>query len=188
MHIKRPLRLGHSAQRDARLVTVTAKQGRSGEFLLITVEYEYFQDEKLCITEQQDLVYRHGSSPSSAGDRPVGVNSHRVHRTVIPTKELLFRYSAVTFNTHRIHYDRDYAVHAEGHPDLVVQGPLLATWLAGLAAELLRRTPRTFSFRGTSPTFVDQPVRLVVVEAGEGQVELSALAPTGVGAMIATAT
>lgn len=79
-------------------------------------------------------------------------------------------------------------MHTEGHPDLVVQGPLWATWLAGLAAELLARLPESFDFRATAPTFVDQTVQLAVAEAGEGVVELSALASSGVVAMSATAT
>lgn len=188
LRIDRCLRVGHPAQRHARLVGATPKLGRSGEFLLATVEYQYIQDDAVCITEQQDLVYRHSVKTSSATGPPAhSPTSGTVGRTVIPSRELLFRYSAVTFNTHRIHYDRDYAVNTENYPDLVVQGPLVATWLAGLAAELLSRPPLTFAFRATAPTFVAQPIRLTAATAQAGAIELSAITASNAVTMTATA-
>lgn len=102
------------------------------------------------------------------------VSACTVQRTVIPTRELLFRYSAVTFNSHRIHYDREYAVNTEGYPDLVVQGPLLVTLLAGLVVELLERPPHTFQFRAKAPTFVDQQVRLTASVTTDDRISLRA--------------
>lgn len=141
-----PLMAGQEAEKTSAQDSVTEKQGRSGPLVFVTLRHEIRQNGQLCVTEWQDLVYR----PEAADSAPVAPRpapdeaDHTVsHR--FPTVEL-FRYSALTFNGHRIHYDRDYAMQTEGYGGLVVHGPLLAQRLMLLAGEGLR----SFAFRGVS--------------------------------------
>lgn len=158
LHFHRPLEIGDTVTRTSRIVDVTAKIGRSGRLVFVTVEHEISTGTgTVAITERQDIVYREAQTGSAqqaaASPRPDAPPAE--HRHVIEaTTTLLFRYSALTFNGHRIHYDRDYARNVEGYPGLVVHGPLQATLLINLAARLESgRLPKTFTYRGLSPLF-----------------------------------
>lgn len=120
-----PLRLGLPAQRHSTITSVTEKQGRSGSLVFVTARHQYTQQGLECITEEQDIVYRAPAAPRLKGSQPIPVSDWQ--QTVQPSSTMLFRYSAVTFNGHRIHYDIDYARDSEGYPGLVVHGPLIAT-------------------------------------------------------------
>ncbi|MDX3387985.1 hypothetical protein PV682_42085 [Streptomyces niveiscabiei] len=160
--ITEPLRLGQPAERTVSLATVTPKQGRSGELLFVTERQEFRQDGRLCLVEEQDIVYRSGdgSTPqrpatldASAEPKPDGPWQLRLH----PTETLLFRFSALTANAHRIHYDTPYCRDVEGYPGLVVHGPLLAL----LMLELVRRNAperqvRSLSYRLHRPVFLGE--------------------------------
>src|SRR5262249_48879168 len=126
-----PLRIGDAATRISTITAITQKEGRSGPLVFVTVRHEISTVAGLSLVEEQDLVYRGEGSSTPAAAPTDAVWS----RTIYPDDVLLFRYSALTFNGHRIHYDRRYCLEAEGYPGLVVHGPLIAT----LLLDLLRR-------------------------------------------------
>jgi itaconyl-CoA hydratase/mesaconyl-C4 CoA hydratase len=120
-----PLAAGAEATRVSTIKQVEEKQGRTGALLFVTVQHDYLQDGRLAIREEQDIVYREPSPPKSSSGEPMVAGDWR--EAVTPTPTLLFRYSAVTFNGHRIHYDWPYVTETEGYSGLVVHGPLIAT-------------------------------------------------------------
>lgn len=150
-----PLRVGETVQRASRVQSVEHKAGRSGDLVFVRVEHTFSNTHGLALSEEHDIVYREaaepGAQPPAAKPAPVDA---AWERTIRPDPVLLFRYSALTFNSHRIHYDRSYVTEIEGYPGLVVHGPLIAT----LLIDLLRRecpeaTIRDFSFRAVKPLF-----------------------------------
>lgn len=146
----RPLRAGHPAEKRSTVESVTHKTGRSGTLGFVTLRHEIRQDGAVCVTEWQDLVYR--GDPDAAAPRPDPPQARRdetAAREVTFTSTQLFRYSALTFNGHRIHYDKDYARDVEGYEGLVVHGPLLAQLLILMAEDELGPL-RRFSFRATA--------------------------------------
>ncbi|WP_298213718.1 MaoC family dehydratase N-terminal domain-containing protein [Acidocella sp.] len=167
------LRVGNEVERRSRIADVTAKEGRSGLLCFVTVEHEIHTPRGLAITERQDIVYRPAPPPGPPpAARPVplppvapGVIAHRERQATPP---LLFRYSALTFNGHRIHYDWPYVTGVEGYPGLIVHGPLQATLLLEFAAACRGAPPRAFSFRGLNPLFDFMPFRLCAEDAAEG--------------------
>ncbi|HEY4068244.1 MAG TPA: acyl-CoA dehydrogenase, partial [Burkholderiaceae bacterium] len=147
-------------------------------------------DGQACIVEEQDIVYREATPPGAAPAGPVERYDGQAQWgvDVSPDTTLLFRYSALTFNGHRIHYDQAYARDEEGYRDLVVHGPLTATLLQQLAVEHGDgRSLARFEFRGVSPLFVDRPFRLEGRTNDDGTLALWARGPDGELAMSATA-
>jgi acyl-CoA dehydrogenase len=124
----RPLRVGEAVQRRSRVMSVEYKSGRSGELVFVLVRHEFHGAAGLCITEEHDIVYRDMPSADAAPPnyKPAPTD-HAWERQIVPDDVLLFRYSALTFNGHRIHYDRRYVTEVEGYPGLIVHGPLIAT-------------------------------------------------------------
>jgi 3-methylfumaryl-CoA hydratase len=185
-----PLPIDSQATRRSRIAKVENKVGKSGSLWFVTVEHSIAHDETLCIHEEQDLVYRDAPPPGSSAPSPPrqhedeGQWSQRIE----PDTTLLFRYSALTFNGHRIHYDQSYARDEEGYPDLVVHGPLTATLLQqfALAHGSGRRLVR-FSFRGVTPLFVDRPFQLEGREEDAASLTVWARGPDGELAMSASA-
>jgi 3-methylfumaryl-CoA hydratase len=152
------LLVGDALVRTSRIADVAVKEGRTGILCFVTVEHEIASPRGLAISERQDIVYRDNEAKTApvAGVAPVrrgGGREAAWRREMRVDPVQLFRYSALTYNGHRIHYDRDYAVGVEAYPGLVVHGPLQATWLLEYAAEILGRPPAIFSFRGISPLF-----------------------------------
>ncbi|MAM72767.1 MaoC family dehydratase N-terminal domain-containing protein [Tistrella mobilis] len=182
------LTAGGPIQRLSRVVKVDLKQGGSGLLGIVQIEHQILQDDVLCVTEWQDLVYREASTgPMPAPSAPACPQGSQHSREIRPDPVMLFRYSALTGNAHRIHYDRDYATRVEGYPALVVHGPLTATLLAGFACELRDGAPMTtFSFRGTSPLFDDASFRIHARADGR-TTALWAESPAGGMAMTAVA-
>jgi 3-methylfumaryl-CoA hydratase len=150
----KPLLVGESVTKTSTILKVEGKSGRSGNLVFVTVKHELSGAQGLGVVEEQDIVYRDaaapGSIPAPAGNTPAPVAPWQY--SLMPDAVLLFRYSALTMNGHRIHYDRPYAMDEEAYPGLVVHGPLQATLLAGLAAKNLPAIT-SFSFRGQSPAF-----------------------------------
>lgn len=144
-----PFRAGIAAERTTRLTNVTRKEGRSGKLAFVTLRHEIRQRGQAVLSEDQDIVYREATALSS--EPPVVEENPDERRALKPTEVTLFRYSALTFNAHRIHYDAGYCAN-EGYPGLVVHGPLLATLLAGMASE--RGRLDKFEFRATSPLYL----------------------------------
>ena len=147
----RPLRAGIPAEKNSHCPSAARKVGRSGPLGLVTLHHDIFQSGVLCVTEQQDLVYRSEPDPNATTPvPPVALEGEDQSTQVFFTPTQLFRYSALTFNGHRIHYDLPYAQQVEGYAGLVVHGPLLAQFLM-LLAEVQLGPLSSFSFRSTSP-------------------------------------
>lgn len=154
-----PLRIGEQVLRRSKITAIMPKEGRSGVLCFVTVEHELATERGVAIRERQDLVYREAAPPvtreAGAGARaPAAAVSEAecdLAWTVQTSPVLLFRYSALTFNSHRIHYDLPYATGVEGYAGLVVHGPLQASLLLNLAATIGGRTPRVFEYRGSAP-------------------------------------
>jgi 3-methylfumaryl-CoA hydratase len=157
----RPLPLGAAIRRRSRILSVDAKQGRSGPLVFVTVRHEVHANGARCIAEEHDIVYRDppppGGSAAPAGENPEP-GAHR--REIEPDTTLLFRYSALTFNGHRIHYDLDYCRKVEGYANLVIHGPLVATLLAGFAQEMAGKTLRRFEYRAVKPAILGTTLTL----------------------------
>ncbi|MEP0989935.1 MAG: MaoC family dehydratase N-terminal domain-containing protein [Tateyamaria sp.] len=146
-----PLRLGADATRLSFCETATHKQGRTGPLAFVTLRHEVWQAGALCLSEWQDLVYREDPTPDAPRPvAPVAATDEDASEQVHFDATLLFRYSALTFNGHRIHYDQPYAKDVEGYDGLVVHGPLLAQHLMLMAERALGPLTQ-FSFRATAP-------------------------------------
>lgn len=164
-----PLPLGCEATKLSEIVKVEAKSGRRGNLVFVTVRHTIGFASKICIVEEQDIVYREAAQPGAPAPvlepAPTAANWSS---QVAPDPVLLFRYSALTSNGHRIHYDRDYARNEEAYRDLVVHGPLLATFLQDQARSA-RPTARLrhFSFRGLGPVFVDASFHVEAKAGGQ---------------------
>jgi 3-methylfumaryl-CoA hydratase len=152
LQLAAPLRPGHRVTRTTSLAPVETKSGTTGQWCLSGADHRFEADGALLLTEHQDIAFRPaatGPAPALPPPPPLPAAAARLD---IPTPAtLLFRYSALTFNSHRIHYDAPYATGEEGYSGLVVHGPLQATILLNLAASLLGRSPRTFTYRATAP-------------------------------------
>ena len=152
---KRPLIIGDAAQRQSSILSVEHKEGRGGPLVFVKVGFEFRDSQGIALTEERDIVYREAQAPGapqSAG-QPAPADA-AWERIIHPDPVLLFRYSALTFNGHRIHYDHRFVTEQEGYPGLIVHGPLIAT----LLVDLLRRarpeaTLETFAFRAVKPLF-----------------------------------
>ena len=147
-----PLIIGRPASKTSTIKSIAEKQGRSGPLCFVTVAHEIHQDGELCVVEEHDIVYRADPDPADAPPKPAQAPAEAAFSEQIqPSEVMLFRYSALTFNGHRIHYDNDYARTVEGYDGLVFHGPLTATLLVDLSQRHAGKTARSFSFRGTAP-------------------------------------
>lgn len=156
-----PVPIGSTVCRESRVLKVDHKTGRSGELVFVTVLHELKTPQgSVLIREEHDIVYRGDPSPGQRSGLTDTAPAARFSRMVTPDSTLLFRYSALTFNGHRIHYDADYCREKEGYENLVVHGPLMATLLAAFAEEVSGRRIREFSYRAISPALVGGPVTL----------------------------
>ena len=166
-----PLRVGDAVRRLSRIETVTHKAGRTGDLLFVLVKHEVYNARGLALTEEQDIVYRAAAQIGDPVPSPLLAEQGAVwQREMVPDAVLLFRYSALTFNGHRIHYDRRYVTEVEGYPGLIVHGPLIAT----LLVDLVRRHARgafikSFNFRAVRPTFDLHPFRLNGQTSADGK-------------------
>ena len=145
--------LGEPVERVSTIASVVEKTGRTGRLVFVTVRHELTGPEGLAVVDEHDIVYREDSRPGAAGRAGEAAPDDAVWtEPVTPDPTLLFRYSALTFNGHRIHYDRDYARDVEGYGGLVVHGPLLATLMVGLGGRARPdRQVARFEFRGHRP-------------------------------------
>lgn len=152
------IRVGETVTRRSIIRNVAAKAGKTGLLCFVTVDHEVTSDGRAALVERQDIVYR-GAGPVQLPDAaklespPAPAPKGKHCRMVTPSSSLLFRYSALTFNGHRIHYDTPYARDVEGYPGLIVHGPLQSTMLAHFAESIRGRRPARFSFRSLTPLF-----------------------------------
>lgn len=151
-----PLPIGEIATRTSRVLSVERKEGRSGQLGFVTVEHLIASGGAVAIREEHDIVYRGAAEPGATAPPPKAApDGAQWQRDVTPDEVMLFRYSALTFNGHRIHYDRTYSREIEGYPDLVVHGPLISTLLLDLVPRSLPgATIREYAYRAVRPTFL----------------------------------
>ncbi|TXN73682.1 MaoC family dehydratase N-terminal domain-containing protein [Methylobacterium sp. WL6] len=155
------LRLGDTVRRRETVRDVVMKEGRSGRLCFVTVDHAVTTERGLAIRERQDIVYREEAGRTGGPEAARSAPEEGFTIWSVPaTPTLLFRYSAMTFNGHRFHYDRPYATDVEGYADLVVHGPMQASLLMNLAATLIGRTPQRFAYRGLAPMTANQVVRV----------------------------
>ena len=171
MEFHRPLRIGDAITKVSRIADVTLKEGRSGMLVFVKVRHEIAGPEGLSLVDEHDIVYRDLPKPDDVPAAPRQAPAQSAWRREIrPDPVLLFRYSALTYNSHRIHYDHPYVTQTEGYPGLVVHGPLLATLLLDL---LLREWPRAtvtqFEFRAVRPAFDTAPFSVCGAPASDGK-------------------
>ncbi len=157
-----PILVGKTLRKVSTIKSVKTKSGRSGELVFVTVEHQIFDKNTLCVKEEHDIVYREKSNPDKPlPTPPLAPESSSFTRHIVPDPVLLFRFSALTFNGHRIHYDQPFCVGSEGYEGLVVHGPLLAILLLDL---LQREKPqaiiRKFEFRAVSTIFDNEDFSL----------------------------
>ncbi len=163
-----PLLLGEKISKTSTILKVEAKSGKSGALVFVTIQHELSGKAGLAIREEQDIVYREAVATGPALPSPATAPSAQWMQTINPDPVLLFRYSALTMNGHRIHYDRPYAINKEAYPALVVHGPLQATLLATLAARNLAAPITTIDFRGQAPAFDGVPLHICGTATGDG--------------------
>ena len=134
------------------ILSLNEKDGSLGKLCFVTIKLQYFQNGKLCLIEEHDIVYREDPKINDKHiNCIIAYTDWEICEKIMPSCTLLFRYSALTFNGHRIHYDNEYAVYAEGYNGLVFHGPLVATLLVDLSVRLSKKKPSYFEFKGISP-------------------------------------
>ena len=205
-----PIAVGATVTRTSSIAAIVEKNGGSGRLAFVTLDHVVQADASVAIREKQTLVYREAFKSPSLPREGSGVGAWPVrryksntptptpplegrgssvwphHRAITPTETLLFRFSALTFNSHRIHYDAPYARDVEGYPGLVVHGPLTATLLLNWATDLFGPI-RRFSFRAVAPAFAGEILTLVARQDADG-IALAALGPTGAECIKANAS
>jgi len=187
---ERAVTVGSQVTRTSQITDVASKEGRSGKLVFVRIRHELEDYEGPLISEEQDVVYREAAAePLTPSTSPLAPTGATWRRTIVPDPVLLFRYSADTFNGHRIHYDRAYATTEEGYPALVVHGPLTAT----LLVDLVRRsvpdeTVTSFSFKAVYPLFDNAPFQVCAARVPKSdEVRLWAVNEAGVLCVEATA-
>lgn len=183
-----PITVGQHLTRTTTIERITPKKGTSGQLCFIVLRHNVKAEGVLALTERQTLVYREAveinpaASPTARPPREDSTAPHGWDWEVArrPDEATLFRYSALTFNTHRIHYDHPYATGVEGYPGLVVHGPLVATYL--MDSFLQNRpgaVPTKFEFSASAPSFARELLRMVGRADGEGSEDLAIIGPDG---------
>lgn len=177
-----PIRVEAEIERISTIVSISAKDGSTGRLVFVDVAHETCANGILSISETQTLVYREATGTKALPMPPVeepDFSQWDFHNSLIPDETLLFRFSAITFNTHRIHYDMPYATGIEGYRGLVVHGPLMSSLLLDLVAqEFGHNQLKSFGFRALSPAFAGEPLHLVG-RREENAVQLAALGGDG---------
>ena len=166
-----PLRVGDAVRRVSRIESVTHKAGRSGDLLFVLVKHEIHNATGLALQEEHDIVYRAAAQPGDLAPPPMPAEKNALWQREIKADDvLLFRYSALTFNSHRIHYDRQYVTEVEGYPGLIVHGPLIATLLVDLVR---RQVPAGFikslTFKAVRPSYDLHPFKLSGQPSADGK-------------------
>jgi len=185
-----PVRVGDTIRRESEVLSVEAKSGKSGNLVFVTVRHTVRANGSTAIVEEHDIVYRDAAKPGDAP--PAGKQAPQQaawRREVEADETVLFRYSALTFNGHRIHYDIDYCRKAESYPGLIVHGPLQTTLLLDLCRRNDPRPVRTLDYRATHPVFHQEKFSVNGQPAADGtSVELWTANAAGCYAMRGTAT
>ena len=183
-----PVGVDDTITRTSTVADVTVKEGRAGALCFVLVRHEVAGPNGPVLTEEHDIVYRDAPGPNEPPAKPRPAPDGAVwRRDIVPDDVLLFRYSALTFNSHRIHYDRRYVTTEEGYPGLIVHGPLIATLLVDLLRRNASAPLRSFRFRAVSPLFDIAPFAVSGKPLEDGKVALWASNQAGHLAMEAEA-
>ncbi|GEQ77590.1 hypothetical protein CTTA_4595 [Comamonas testosteroni] len=181
-----PVALGSNVRKRSYVSSIEHKRGRSGDLVFVTVRHELLDGDKVAITEDHDIVYKQPTPPGATSSTAPVMPAPSHSESFEANSTMLFRYSALTFNGHRIHYDQDYCREVEGYANLVVHGPLQATVLAGLAARLGQRPLKRFRYRGMRPNLLGTPLLVNAAPDGDALILWTAL-PDGSVSMQAEA-
>ncbi|TIQ36499.1 MAG: hypothetical protein E5X48_09980 [Mesorhizobium sp.] len=188
MRFLAPIRSGDTIRRRSRISAIEEKQGRTGPLTFVTVRHEIANAAGPVVEEDQIIVYRAAEVGVAAPAQPAGPKPTASHERIVDVDPvLLFRYSALTFNGHRIHYDAPYATGVEHYSGLVIHGPLQATLLINFAAVIAGRAPRRFSFRGVRPAIGPQTLLLSGTTRGRDEMEMEVRSSDGHVTVKATA-
>ncbi len=184
------LRVGDIVRRVSRIADVVLKEGRTGPLCFVTVEHRVEANGALVLEERQDIVYREMTSSATATAKAPPPPPKAQHReTHVSDPVLLFRYSALTFNGHRIHYDRDYVTKVEGYPGLIFHGPLQASFIVEFAAKLRGgKPPKKLTYRGVQPLFEGSEFSINANDNGSGGMDMWTANAEGQPTMKGTAT
>ena len=186
------LQIGAPTELSEIVLAIQEKPGKSGSMTIVTVAHEYSQESAVCVTEERDFIYlpaRPAGTPTAELDKELSaIEAATWSLDVVTDPVQLMRFSALTFNSHRIHYDAPYAREQEGYPALVVHGPLTAILLSELCRQHSKTELESFSFRAMNPVFVGQILRLRGEPDGHGGANLTAYTPAGKPAMTASAS
>jgi 3-methylfumaryl-CoA hydratase len=184
LRFRKPIVIGDEIERLSEILSVQHKRGRSGELVLVTVRYVISGKTGVCVEEEQDVVYceipKSDSPPQPQAVLPEDCDWRD---RFLPDAVVLFRYSALMYNAHRIHYDYPFTTQVEGYRGLLVHGPLTALLLLDAAKRHLRRPPASFEYRGTAALFCDEPITLAGRSNGVRDTEVWAAGPGGTIAM-----
>ncbi|MGQ0749988.1 MAG: FAS1-like dehydratase domain-containing protein, partial [Betaproteobacteria bacterium] len=164
------LRVGDEVKRESTIAAVNVKQGRSGQMVFVTVATDISSPRGLAISEEQDIVYRAEPDPNAPSPAPQPAPATAVWKhTVTPDPVMLFRYSALTFNGHRIHYDHRYVTGTEGYPDLVMNGGLTTLLVYELARANAKTPIRHMASRNVRALFVNRPIHFGGEPSADGK-------------------
>ena len=180
-----PVTIGREIRKVSTIEEIKERKGNSGNLCIVTIAHRLYDRDTLCVDEKQNLVFREDPKPDASEPVPIEPPGNPDLTDVIhPDPVMMFRYSALTFNGHRIHYDVDYARNVEGYPDLVFHAPLTATALCNLGKQSLGGMPPSrFEYRATAPLFCNAPVRISARKTKDGAL-LWAETPAGSQAML----
>lgn len=184
----RRLHVGEALRKHTRIANIEEKQSASGEMVVVSLDHEIHAQGCLAVKERQTIVYLQIPDEYAPPRKTAAPGSPDIAETVPVSTPLLFRYSAITFNAHRIHYDKPYAQQVEHYPDLVVHGPLQANLLIDLATRHRGFAPSIFTYRGVHPLFAEDGLSLCAVKTSAAEWSLCAAAGEGHQTMQANAT
>ena len=188
LHFHHPILIGDHLQRRSTIMDITLKQGRSGQLAFVKVQHAYLRDDICVLEEEHDIVYREAASADTAPAKSAPAPAqYDWQQTIHPDSVMLFRYSALIFNAHRIHYDRSYCQEEEAYPGLIVHGPLIATLLLDLVTTSQPKPVQAFDFRALAPLFDTGDFSVNGRNLDEHQSELWAVNQQGQLCMRATA-
>lgn len=169
LEFRQPIRIGDRIKRESEILSVEPKSGKSGNLVFVTVRHTVSVASDIAVVEEHDIVYRDPPTPGAPtpAGKPAPANPAWRHQ-VMPDEAMLFRYSALTFNAHRIHYDLDYCRKEEGYPGIIVHGPLQTTLLLDLCRRNAAKPVRKLDYRAVSPAFHNQKLSVGGIPTADG--------------------
>ena len=192
LDFRQPIRVGDKLARESEIISVEPKSGKSGDLVFVTVRHTVSVASKIAVVEEHDIVYREAAKPSATAAAPAAPGKPAPgapvwRHEVMPDEAMLFRYSALIFNAHRIHYDLDYCRKEEGYPGLIVHGPLQTTLLLDLSRRNTGKPVKKLDYRAVSPVFHNEKLTVGGIPSADGQsAQLWTAGPSGNIAMTGT--